>query len=167
MTDYITLADLNHLANKKGIKPKELKIFITKDDGKFFKESAEIGKQAFIDEDNDIRIVTKNNIDILRNMEYSQAVEIIEAFLDEYNNASYPTMEFFSGETLVISQSNLGRQEVLSNLKRGDEYLGKDIADKYDIEKTIWDITDSIGATLLSYALDYACENEIEILNND
>ena len=73
MADYITLADLNNLANKKGINPTELRIFTTKDDGKFFKESAEIGKQAFIDEDNDIRIVIKNNIDILRNMEYSQA----------------------------------------------------------------------------------------------
>lgn len=173
MADYITLADLNNLANKKGINPTELRIFTTKDDGKFFKESAEIGKQAFIDEDNDIRIVIKNNIDILRNMEYSQAIKIVEAFLDEYNNASCPTMEFFDGETLVISQSNLGRQEVLSNLKRDDKYLDKngfidiEVADKYDIEQTIWNITNDIGATVLSYALNYAYENEIDILNDD
>lgn len=111
--------------------------------------------------------------DILRYMDYSQAIKVIEAFLDEYNNASCPTIELFGGETLVISLSNLGRQEVLANIKKDDKYLDAngfvdiEVADKYDIEKTIWDITDDIGATLLSYALDYAYENEIEILNDD
>ena len=33
-----------------------------------------------------------------------------------------------------------------------------EVADKYDIEQSIWNITDDIGATLLSYALDYAYE---------
>lgn len=133
MTDDITLADLENLANKKGIKAE----------------------------------------DILRHMDYSQAIKVIEAFLDEYNNASCPTIEFFGGETLVISLSNLGRQEVLVNIKKDDEYLDEngfveiEVADKYDIEQSIWNMTDDIGATLLSYALDYAYENEIEILNDD
>mgnify|MGYP002514478205 CR=1 FL=1 len=64
----------------------------------------------------------------------------------------------------------LGRSKFYSFVHRYlDEngFVEIEVADKYDIEQSIWNITDDIGATLLSYALDYAYENEIEILNND